>query len=342
MPTLTIREVAKIAGVSPSAVSFVLNNRVGVSEATRKKVLDIISETQFTPNRSSRRLSLKKSFNICLAINTASSPFIDLFYFDIARGIVDASTSCDYNLILSQLNYSKSGKKHVPSSVKNRDADGVIFLQDTPDAILKETAAMQIPFILVDAELKANETHTTVNLDSEWSCQVATNYLIKNGHRDIGFITSSYLPRYYNQTVTGFSKAMTDNKLKIRKPWIFSEAKDEITAYKGMAQILRTRQRPTAVVCAGDRYAIGAIRCVQEKGLSVPEDISFIGMDNIILSSYITPPLTTISFNAFEMGKTAFELLMKKINGEAVDSIIFPSGSIIERSSVRNFVRKHE
>jgi len=335
MPKLTIKEIAKNAGVSPSAVSFVLNNRKGVSDATRRKVLDIIDKTQFTPNRSSRRLSLKKSFNICLAMNTASSPFVDLFYFDITRGIVDASTHYDYNLVLSQLNYRKNSKSHVPSSVKNRDADGIIFLQDTPEPILKEASAMQVPFILVDAELKANEIYTSVNLDSEWSCQVATDYLIKKGHRDIGFITSSYLPRYYKQTIAGFTKTMNDNGLIVKPSWVFSEAEDELTAYKGMVQILKNKRRPTAMVCAGDRYAISAIRCVQDKGLLVPGDISFIGMDNILLSSYITPPLTTIGYDAFEMGRTAFELLMKKINGEAVKSVIFPSGSIIERGSVR-------
>lgn len=335
MSSLTIKEIAKIAGVSPSAVSFVLNNRVGVSEATRKKVLEIINKMEFTPNRSSRRLSLKKSFNVCLAMSTASSPFADLFYYDITKGIVDASARYDYNLILNQINYKKGGKGNVPSSVKNRDADGIIFLQDTPESILKKTAAMHVPFILVDAEPKSNEIYTSVNLDSEWACQVATDYLIKNGHKDIGFITSSYLPRYYIQTISGFTKIMTENGLKIKKTWIFEEAGDELTAYKGMAQILKSKNRPTAMVCAGDRYAIGAIRCAQDHGLSVPKDISFIGMDNILLSSYITPPLTTISFNAFEMGKTAFELLMKKINGEAVKSIVFPSESIIERRSVR-------
>ena len=335
MHRLTIKEIAKIAGVSQSAVSFVINNREGVGKATRKKVLDIIAEKKFTPNMSSRRLSLKKSFNICLAINAVSSPFVDLFYFDITRGIVDASTHYDYNLILSQLDYKKNSKGHVPSSIRNRDADGVIFLQDTPEPILKETAAMQVPFVLVDSESNAKQIYTSVNLDSEWSCQVATIYLIKKGHRDIGFLTSSYLLRYYNQTITGFSKAMTENKLKIRKPWIFAQAEDEITAYKGMSQILRNKHRPTAMVCAGDRYAIGAIRCVQDTGLSVPGDISFIGMDNILLSSYITPSLTTISFNAIEMGKTALELLMRKIKGEAVKSIVLPSESIIERSSVR-------
>jgi DNA-binding LacI/PurR family transcriptional regulator len=335
MPKLTIKEIAKNAGVSPSAVSFVINNRKGVSDETRSKVQDIIKEMHFTPNMNSRRLSMKKSFNICLALNPVSSPFIDLFYFDITRGIVAASTHYNYNLVLNHLNYKKNSKSHVPSSVKNKDADGIIFFQDTPEPVLKEAAGMQVPFILVDAEPSANEIYTSVNLDSEWSCQVATDYLIKKGHRDIGFITSSYLPRYYNQTISGFTKAMTDNGLKVKKSWVFTEAEDETTAYKGMAQILKSKRIPTGMVCAGDRYAISAIRCVQDRGLSVPGDISFIGMDNILLSSYITPPLTTIGYDTFEMGRTAFELLMKKIKGEAAKSIVFPSGSIIERSSVR-------
>ena len=335
MRKLTIKEIAENAGVSPSAVSFVLNNRKGVSDETRRKILGVIKKTQFTPNRNSRRLSMNRSFNICLAMNAASSPFIDLFYFDVTRGIVDASTFYDYNLVLSHLKYTENSKGHVPSCVKNRDADGIIFLQDTPEHILKEAAAMQVPFIIIDTELNTEETYTSVNVDSGWACQIAVNYLIKKGHRDIGFITSSYLPRYYNQTTGGFLKAMSENGLKVRKSWVFSEAEDEITAYKGMAKILRTRRLPTAMVCAGDRYAIGAIRCVQDRGLSVPNDISFIGMDNILLSSYITPQLTTISYNTLEIGRTAFELLIKKINGEIVKSVVFPSGSIVERSSVR-------
>jgi DNA-binding LacI/PurR family transcriptional regulator len=336
MSKITIKEIAKLAKVSPTAVSFVLNDRKGVSPITRKRVLKIINSTNFIPNRSSRRLSLKKSFNICLVMNPKSSPFTDLFYFDITRGIVEESSFYDYSLILCQLSLDKINEDLIPNSVRNQDADGIIFLQDTPEAILTSVEALGVPFVLVDAQDNSDHRYITVNPDSERSAYVATEYLIKKGHRDIGFIGSSYLKRYYLQTSNGFKHALRDHGLPIRSSWIFSNAQDESTASYGMEKILKSRKIPSAIFCAGDRFAIGGIKCAQQRGYPVPDTISFIGMDDIILSSHITPPLTTIGFNTVDMGKMAVKLLIKKINGKEVSSYIVPSENIIERESVRS------
>jgi DNA-binding LacI/PurR family transcriptional regulator len=334
MPRLTIKEIAEMAKVSPTAVSFVINNRKGVSAATRQKVIKIINSTKFIPNKSSQRLSLKKSFNICLVMNPKSSPFSDLFYYDITRGIVEESSRCGYSLLLSQIDCSD--RDPLPNSVRNHDADGLILLQDTPERILRKIKALKLPFVLVDAQVNISNKYTTINPDSECSAYVATEYLIKKGHRDIAFIGSSYLPRYYQQTSNGFERAMNDNKLPIKPSWVFSDAQDEKTAYMGMKKILKNRKIPSAVFCAGDIFAIGAVKCAQDEGYSVPGDISFIGMDDIILSNHITPPLTTIGFDTFEMGKMAVNLLVKKINNETADSYTVPSENIIERDSVRS------
>jgi DNA-binding LacI/PurR family transcriptional regulator len=337
MPRLTIKEIAKMAKVSRTAVSFVLNNRKGVSEETRQRILKVIHLTNFTPNKSSRRLSFKKSFNICLVMNPKSSPFTDFFYFDITRGIAEESNYYNYNLLLSHLNHD-DGK--IPDSINGQDADGIIFLQDTPVSILARIESLNIPFVLVDAQTDSNK-YTTVNPDSERSAYAAVEYLINRGHRDIGFIGSSYLPRYYTQTYNGFTKALTNNDIRVNRKWVFVDADNEETAYLGMSKILENKKLPSAMFCAGDLYAIGAIRCTQERGYSVPQDISFTSMDDIVLSSYITPPLTTIGYNTFNMGKMAVDLLIKKINGEQVQSYIVPSESIIERASVaRNDNRK--
>jgi DNA-binding LacI/PurR family transcriptional regulator len=333
MPKLTIKEIAKMAKVSPTAVSFVLNNRKGVSQETRRKVLQVIESVNFIPNKSSRRLSFKKSFNICLVMNSKSSPFTDFFYFDITRGIAEEISRYDYNLLLSNPNETNNSGLLIPSSVSNQDADGVIFLQDTSEAILDRVAELGVPFVLVDAQADT-ERYTTINVDSERSAYAATEYLIKKGHRDIGYIGSSYLERYYLQTSGGFSKAMRDYKLEVKAAWQFHNAYDEKSAYEGMKKILKSRIIPSAVFCAGDLYAVGAIQCAQQLGFRVPEKISFISMDDIILSSHITPPLTTIGYNTFEMGKMAVDLLMKKINGKPVQSCVVPSENIIERASV--------
>jgi DNA-binding LacI/PurR family transcriptional regulator len=334
MAKITIKEIAKLAKVSPTAVSFVLNGRKGVSEKTRKKVLELIHSLNFIPNQSSRRLSFKKSFNICLVMNPKSSPFTDFFYFDVTRGIVETANQYDYTLLLNHLDYTDNNKVQIPNCVSNQDADGIIFLQDTPETTLSKIESLGLPFVLVDAQVNT-EKYTTIIPDSERSAYVAVEYLIKKGHRDIGFIGSSYLPRYYIQTSTGFKMALQVHGLPVNPKWIFADAYDEKSAYKGMEKILKSRKIPTAVFCAGDLYAVGAIRCSRDKGYAVPDELSFIGLDDIILSSHITPPLTTIGYNTFNMGKMAVDLLIKKINGEKVQSYIVPSENIIERDSVR-------
>ena len=332
MSKITIKEIAEMSKVSPTAVSFVLNNRKGVSEKTRKRVLRVIDSVNFIPNKSSRRLSFKKSFNICLVMNPKSSPFTDFFYFDVTRGIMEESTHYEYNLVLSHLKYADNIAQ-VPDCVNNQDADGIIFLQDTSLDVLSKAESLGVPFVLVDAQMGLDK-YTTINPDSERSAYVAVEYLIKMGHRNIGFIGSSYLPRYYIQTFAGFKKALLDYKLPANPKWFFSKAYDEQSACKGMEKIMKAQSLPTAVFCAGDLYAVSAIRCVQQKGFAVPKDISFIGMDDIILSSHITPQLTTIGYNTSDMGKMAVNLLIRKINGETVESYIVPSEHIIERDSV--------
>jgi DNA-binding LacI/PurR family transcriptional regulator len=266
-------------------------------------------------------------------MNPSSSPFSDFFYFDVTRGIAEASNRYDYSLLLCQLNHDSGGV--IPNSVSNQDADGIIFLQDTPEVILDGVGALGVPFVLVDAQSSVDEKYTTINPDSERSAYVATEYLIKKGHRHIGFIGSSYLPRFYIQTSSGFMRALSDNGLSANPAWVFSNAHDEASACQCMERILDTGKIPTAVFCAGDLYAIGAIRRARMRGYPVPDRISFIGMDDIILSSHITPPLTTISCNTFDMGKLAVDLLMKKIRGETVKSHMVPSENLIERGSVR-------
>ena len=125
MKKLTVKEIAKMAGVSVTAVSFVLNDKPGVSAETRKKVQKIIQETGFRPNLNSKKLLLNKSFNISLMINSFSSPFEDLFYFEITRGILNRSRKYNYNIVMSKPVMAQS---ELPDIVYSGDTDGMIFM----------------------------------------------------------------------------------------------------------------------------------------------------------------------------------------------------------------------
>ena len=310
---LTIRELARLAGVSPTAVSFVLNNRPGVSDETRAHIQEIIEQTNFKANRNSKRLSQQRSYNICLAYLETSNPFDDLFYFEVAKGMVDGSNEYGYNIVLNKI-VETEGTIALPEIITAKDADGVIIFQD---AYANKNGILSI------------------GSNARSFSREAVEYLIRNGHTKIGIIGSSFIPDYWIQVNDGYATAMLEHGLMINPAWVQNTAVDEVSAYRCMENILRHEPRPTAIFCAGDVYAISAMQCIKDHGMNVPEDISIIGADNIILSRFCEPALTTVDLSKHELGRQALEMLVHRINGETIQSVRLDSGGIIERASVR-------
>ncbi len=340
MPKITIKEIAKIAGVSPTAVSFVINNKEGVSEETRLKVKEVIERTNFQPNLNSRRLLFNKSFNISIVIRNTSSPFDDLFYLEIAKGLLKKSKEYGYNIVFTDVTL-ENGNVLLPDIIKNEDTDGIVFFQDTEDIVLNEINKLTIPFIIADAHTDSvnkgsNLPPTTVNADYELAAFTAVSHLIENGHRDIAYISSSYVPNFYLKTFEGYKRALEGAQLSVQPSWIQSNAINEASAYNCMATILKSNLKPTAVFCTTDMFAIGAIKCAKDSGFKVPDDISFIGIDDIFLANYISPKLTTIRIDKLKMGTLAMELIINKIEGNEANSMVVESDNLVIRESVKN------
>jgi len=329
---LTIRDIAKMAGVSPTAVSFVINGRDGLSDTTRKRILAVIKETNFTPSVSSQRLSFRRSFNIALMYPATASPFTDLFYYEIASGLTEELTRNNYNVVFTPLE-SGGDKSELPHIIRRKDADGAIFFYDTSEALLGELDNAGIPYVLVDWQSN-KETHTTIRMEFERTIYCAVMYLINKGHTKIAFFGSDLLPHYYLRCFTGYQNALEQANLPIYPRWIQSTLHDEASARASIQEVLSAQVRPSAVCCMSDMCAIRAIQAATSLKMRLPEELSFISIDDIVLSRYIQPQLTTISYNKDEIGRKAAQLLMKKILGEKVESVVIDSGTIIERQSV--------
>jgi len=332
MEKLTIKDIAKMAGVSTTVVSFVINNKPGVNKKTREKINEIIQQTKFKPSVSSRRLVYHKSYNISIIIRQDSSPFRNLFYFETAEGLLEKSKEFGYNIVFTDI-AEKNGQIILPKIIDQRDTDGVIFFQDTGLNILGEMSRREIPYIVADAH-DQNAQYTCVSANYELSAHKAVTYLIESGHRDIALIGSNFVPNFYSQIFSGYKRALTEHTISVPMSWIQIDAVDEDSAYQCMKRILESDTRPTAVFCATDVFAIGAMKCAKCEGYRVPDDISFIGIDDILLASYIEPPLTTIRIDKALMGNLAMEQLMKKINGEEAESVTVDSENLIIRDSV--------
>lgn len=330
---LKIDDIARLAGVSPTAVSFVLNGKDGISPATREKVNAVIEATGFSPNASSRRLSFQKSFNIALIYPPSASPFSDLYYYEIARGLTEKLSEKDYNVVFAGLHANGDGYS-LPKILLHHDADGAVLMQDMDPAIYTAIDNLGIPYILVDIHAP-DRIHTHVSVDSEKSIYKAVIYLIEHGHVKIAFLGSDWLPSYYLQCLTGYQKALGEHNLTIHPAWLQKNANDQQGTENCMKAILACPDRPTAICCMGDIHAIDAMNAAKANGLSIPGDLSFISIDDILLSRYIDPPLTTVSYEKQHMGKIAAELLTGKMSGCEVGSLIVDSDKIIERQSVR-------
>lgn len=342
MPKLTIKEIAKIAGVSTSAVSIVLNNKKGVSEETRKKVTQIVDNLQYAPNPNSRRLLFNKTNNIAVLFKRNISPLENLFYSELNRVIICECDNYGYNLIFTSVAV-ENNNIIFPNIIKSYDVDGVIFYGDMDPLIINGIKKFDIPYLIVDTHSPTPDA-LCVYADYAQAAYTATSYLISIGHRRIAHIGNSMLTHYSFQTFSGFKKAIEEYKLEIPINWIQIntpvDAGDEQTAYKCMNNILSYETLPSAVFCASDIYAIGAIKCTKDHGLKVPDDISIISIDDIILSNYIEPPLTTVRIDKTDMAKIAVSMLVDKIENkdkEIINHMVI-SNNLIKRASTKELV----
>ncbi len=327
----TIDDIARHANVSRSTVSKVINNYRGVSPTTRKRVLETIKELNYFPNATARSLITNQSKIIGLFI---ASKLNDPFFREVIDGIEQTLGPLGYDIVyLYTPAYSVSGElMGYVEKVRTRHVDGVVFLGFLKDVISDFAGVLQagIPSVYLDIDIVARHSSYVMS-DNKQSGKAAVEYLYKLGHRKIALIDGTHLSQPAQDRFIGFQEALNSNGLPFNPQWFFQGGFDVEDGYKAMQSLLKQRERPTAIA-AQDSMAIGAMQALRDAGLSVPDDISMIGFDDMEHSKYFD--LTTIRQHKAEMGQAASELLLKIINKEAFSPMVLPT-SLIERGSCR-------
>lgn len=330
---LNINDIAKMAGVSKTTVSFVLNNREGVGEDTRKKVLDVIQRTGYTPTLNSRRLYYQKSFTIAVVFEKSDPGLENLFSYGILNALMKRCTHYDYALLYSE--YSCEGDSYqLPQNILNRDVDGLIFLRDIPLKLISQLHSLGIPFVVADDHSEHGSLHT-VKADYALAAATAVGYLVEQGHKKIGFLGNMNLPSFYTQVLSGYQKALKQAGLPMELSWFFDRIDDRVSLQRDISPMLQAGSLPTAIFCMEDSLAIELMRYLQSQGIRVPEDISVIAIDDILISSQTFPALTTVALDKDALGRHAVDILMQLIGGEDATSITISSGDLIVRESVK-------
>lgn len=341
MANLTIRDIAKMAGVSPTAVSFVINNRSGVSQETRKKVMDIIKRTGFTPNVHTRRLNLGKSFAIHVVLRHYEYHLYNQFAQETLVGIFKASKAFGYSVIFTYVD-EKMGHEQIIESVRSKDCDGVILNQFSDFALISALRRENIPFVCIDCHMKKDGSLPLVEVDYYHAAMQATAYLYQNGHREIGFIGPELPQDYYSTTFGGYLEALKSAGLVVDPAWIFTTKSIERSAEDVISNFLTSTTLPTAFLCAGDSYAIDTMRCLKRMGLRVPDDVSVIGLDDLMVARYLDPPLTSMTFDKEAIGYQAMELLYQIIQTQPHTPVNLIETQLVERASVKKLKEETE
>lgn len=332
MERLTIKQIAALSKVSPTTVSFVLNGNGSVSDATRRRVLGIIEATHYVPSAASQQLSSKRSGNIALIYPAGASPFVDLFYCEVTEGLTAALTQAGYRAVFCP--FQAGSLTEIPEIIRREDADGAIFFQDAGRSVLDSLDAMHFPFLVLDSS-EASYPYASVTVDYESFMLTEVDYLVKKGHTQIAFWGRDTLPSYYMRCFSGYQKAIAVHHLPIEAHWVQHYNGSDTQAIDRMEQLWQyPERRPTALCCSSDLSAISAIHAAKTLGIRVPEDLSVIAMDDISISRYISPPLTTVRCKKKTMGKSAAALLLRIIQGKQPAAIRVQAADVRERSTV--------
>ena len=333
MAKTTIRRIAELAGVSTTTVSYVLNNRPGIGDETRAKVQAIMEQEHYAPALNVARSAPRRTNYIYLMIDEFTS-FGNLFYSTLLDSMSVVAEKYGYNIVVSN-KFESFQTCSAAKAIQQGQADGVIFLHDVDADVLLYLQQYQTPFVVIDSH-KSDANYMRVRVDYESASRTVTKHMINQGHTKLAYIGPASFPGLYISTFHGFCQALTESKLSLNPQWLQSDAYDFASAYECMENILKCEELPTGIFCATDLFALAAMQCAQTHGYRIPEQFSFVGIDDLFSSALFYPTLTTIHLDHYEFAERAIKLLHKQITAgdlQVFESSTLRSDQLIVRNS---------
>ncbi|MEM9529753.1 MAG: LacI family DNA-binding transcriptional regulator [Pseudomonadota bacterium] len=313
MSSASIKQVARIAGVSIATVSRFMNSPEKVSEKTREKVQAAIAQTGYTPNTLAQSFRRGRTNIVMVVLPSIGDPF----FTGVMRGIRRTAAERGYSILINETQFNTMTADEIAAMVVSRQTDGIILLASMSpfgNEVLSAKSHRALP-IVVGCETVAPElaAYPSVHVDNVAAASEATAYLIAQGHRRIGMIggsTSSLLTR---DREAGYRQAMAQAGLEVASGWMVNGDLSIDGAISATRRLLALTPRPTAVFCTTDEMAIGCLHAARSAGLSIPQDLSLMGFDDTRYARVMSPPLTTVSQPAQEIGEQVMATLCAEI-----------------------------
>ncbi len=325
---ITIKDVAKAANVTPSTVSRVIADNPRISNKTKRKVRQVMEELGYHPNYKARNLASRKTQTIGLVMpNSTDQVFQNPFFPEVIRGISKMAHMTEYAIQFSTGETEEEIYDGVVQMVQSGRVDGVILLysrmNDKVRAFLEEK---DFPYTMIGKPSYDVEKISHVDNDNFSAAKEVTEYLLQLGHTKIGFVGGSTSLMVTLDRQQGYETALKEAGISICEEYIVHEDFLIEGGKQAISELLSLKETPTALVVVDDLMAFGIINTLEKMGLRVPDDISIVGFNNLLLSEISQPSLTTVNINIFDLGYHAAKNLIEIINNpdEPAKRIIVP------------------
>ena len=326
---VTRKEVAEYAGVSSATVSNVVNGKGIVSDRNTQKVLEAIRKLGYRPNMVARSLKTKESMQIALISDNITNPY----FSEVALGMEAEARKTGYVVCL----LNSWNDSCYMDEILGRQFDGIILLTDKmPVESINNFAKRNVPIVFAgNMDYKNMDSSITqVHIDTYKGARQLFEYLIKLGHKRIGFFSGSKFKDIYcgDYRMRAYMDVLLENSISVDPSLMCLSGETLDTAFDWTYDILQRKDRPTAIFAKNDNIALAVISAANKVKLKIPEDLSIAGFDNLSVGRYYLPALTTVDLPKYELGEKAMTLLLRKIRGESINDFVMLTKLVIRDS----------
>ena len=332
----TIRDVARLAGVSHSTVSRVLNNKGVISEETKQRIYAAMEELKYVPNDFARSFASGSPHTIALVIDVDNaSDYANSFFNNTVFGIETAAHRSGYNLMVANGSEDFGGTDGIERLVSGKRIDGIVFPQSIVNpGFLQRLEELQFPNVILGRPEDMSLESDWVDINNTQAGALATRHLLGNGYRRIAFVSDGDDKVFNQDRIEGYRRELAAEGIAPDDTLVIHGKADHESGCECAGKLLERADRPYAIICSNDRMALGVLRTAKAMGICVPKELGIVCCDNTVVTELAQPDITSIDVDTFELGLQVAETLINRIENSAASvRQILLSTRIIERES---------
>lgn len=330
----TMKDIAKLAGVSTSTVSHVINKSRFVSEEISLRVNNAAQQLNYRPSALARSLKINRTKTIGMLVTTSTNPF----FGEVVKGVERSCYQQGYNLILCNTEGDNERMRESINTLLQKRVDGLILMCSSLEGERIDVFEQypDIPVVVMDWGPMLF-TSDKIQDNSLRGGYLAAKYLIESGHQQIGCITGPLVKHQAQMRYEGYKRALNEAGLDFNANWIIEADFECEGGYEAFNKMFAKGPLPSSIFVCNDMMAMGVINAANEKGIRIPQDLSIIGYDDIHIAKFMSPSLTTIHQPKYRLGKAAVEALLNRLEKGAIDAqVVQLEPTLVERSTVLN------